>query len=451
MTSARFGVVAIMLAAPLFGWSSALHGAGEPADVVEIRGAVTPLAGSIVSMSQAGVLLQLEAAESTSASASVSGEVGAQRALIGWDQVRLVRGSKAVAAEAFKPFADALWLGRFRLELGDVVMAEQLLEPLFAAPANQPPLGPSGRVLAESILRVRLLRGWTSGATEAWLSWLRARPSVSSSDGPAPRWVGGSVASSAGGGRGEMIEASMGVCPWLPPAASTAFNPGAARNIAAMDVAKFADADSVTKAMLGLYQFDARAELARMEGQAVETSLPAHVSDDAGVRLVYDIVSARWGSTEQRGLARAALERRLRAAQASGQSKAGAMPRTSDKRSEQSEVGDDADNALATARTWEVAWCQLAIGRSLLVEASIAQRRLGVAMILELPAQHATAFPLLAAVAIADASAELDAQGDVAGARRLRADLAALLPDLPEPDPGPLSAPPGGGSLPGGR
>jgi hypothetical protein len=121
-------------------------------------------------------------------------------------------------------------------------------------------------------------------------------------------------------------------------------------------------------------------------GQRVQ--VPESGSEDAGVKLVREMVLSRVGDAEQRKAARELLMRRAES---------------------------------ADVEPWQEAWCRAAVGRSLMSESDGQQRREGVLQALHVPARLARHAPELAALA-------LNELGDSGGAGALKDELARLSP-----------------------
>lgn len=298
-------------------------------------------------------------------------EGGPARALVlGWQSVREVHGAFAERAEEFRGLADKAWRAYSRLERGDVVMAEPVLEELFPVVAGHG--GPTALMVCDGLLKCRLKRGARIGAIEAWLAGVSAREAAG--DGRAA-W---------GDGLESLVDSATGLAPTLPPVWLDA----AGVQVWAASAPKF---EGVAGRLEGLYR-----EAAKSEG-GLSASLPAEAGGESGERLVWEMVTARAGSAEARRIARQALGERI-AARPGG---------------------------------WEEAWARAGLGRSMLREDSEETRRLGVAELLHVPARLADQSPYLAGVALAEAAVEVRRMGNVDGAWRLRSELLARYPEHP--------------------
>jgi hypothetical protein len=372
---------------------------------VELRGFAGESPGQVVGVDRSGIRLRMD----TPGVGEAPG-AGVFR-IVGWDRVRLVQGDFAEQARAFAPLADGLWRGRSRLERGDVRAAEELIEPLWAATTD--PAGPSGAVLCETTLRVRLLRGRVAGAVLPLLMWRRIpRPTQGA------EWVGGQVASA------EVIDPVWRLAPRVPAMFHAELHAAGVRWLS----------DDATWRPLGGKPDDATADLvalyraaAAFEAGGGLSDLPAPVlrSTDPAVMLMGEIVAARVCSGEVRQRARAALEKRLEAIG--------------------TEPPEGSEDAAETP--WVEAWCRAAIGRSLLRETEPAQQRLGVVELLHVPARFGDSLGELAQLALADAIAALRKMGEPAAADVLAGELRRLTKELDwtaiedrtttEPPPGP--------------
>jgi hypothetical protein len=85
----------------------------------------------------------------------------------------------------------------------------------------------------------------------------------------------------------------------------------------------------------------------------------------------------------------------------------------------------------AQTPAWQEAWTNAAIGRSLLREADVEQRWLGVSMLLTLPARLTGTSPYVGGIAMAEAAVALAAMGDLPGASRVKDDMLSRYPQHP--------------------
>src|SRR5262249_21729976 len=125
--------------------------------------------------------------------------------VISWDRVASVQGDLGDAAGPFLATGEKLWRARTRLERGDVVGAEPLVEELFAQFAGQ--RGATAAVAAGGLLRCRLATGAQTGAVVPWLGYLGA---LGENEQP-------TLAGDSDPGAGPAVDAGTGLAPLLPP------------------------------------------------------------------------------------------------------------------------------------------------------------------------------------------------------------------------------------------
>lgn len=287
---------------------------------------------------------------------------------ISWDRVRAVAGERAAEAGQFARLADSAWRARIRLARGDTALAQPLFEDLFERHVRHTGAasGPTGLVIAEGLLQCRTIDGQLAAAIEPWL--LAARLRERSPGAP---------------GLGALDSATL-LAPSLPPIF-----------IATPALAALTDARSLADLVADGANAPASARLAawtlvaaRFEAGQPTGPRPPLDSDHPGVLFISRIVLARTGSPDERAGARDQLRAGL----------------------------------AADAGSWREAWARAAIGRSLLMEKDPALRREGVVELLHLPARFSGTQPTLAALALAEAAAELRRTGDP-GAAALSAEL----------------------------
>ncbi|MEO1008359.1 MAG: hypothetical protein AAFX79_07315 [Planctomycetota bacterium] len=288
--------------------------------------------------------------------------------VVGWD--RVLRAPSALGVdEAQLARGRAIWRARTRVERGDRVLAEPILERLFAEPAAR--TGPTRLVVAEGLLRCRLARGATAAAVEPWLAWLDASAVREPNTAYAGRdW-------SARAGLAGVTDDATELCPQLPPMWL-----GTTAAPLVLGLEPIEGERAKTAALRRLYQASLEHELGRSIGE-----LPEANRDD-GVALVREIVAARAGDDAERNAARAKLGRRLE-----------------------------------SARGWRRAWVLAGLGRSLVAEDDRESRLRGVARLLRVNLLHRRHAPTLADIALAEAAVVLDRLGENDAARRLAADL----------------------------
>jgi len=380
--------------------------------VVKLRHDSALMEGELVSFSPAGLHVRLLSRDATPG----------HEVLISLDRIRDVEGIDEARLSLIGPVMDGLWRGRSRLEREDYELAEKALMPIFEALTERGGLtGPSGSVLAEGVLRIRLNKGWTGAALQPWLLWrvaqeasgrlgLEAGPSSGVGAAPAQRagyteWVGGEVA------RGVLLDRYTGLCVQLPPMfAGSQAERALGATLKNPVWGQMGSTSGSTARIAELYKAAIEGEMSLSRGQEyVLTKALLENSDDPGVQLVSEIVQSRLGDGAQRAEARVMLEGRLT-------------------RAFTRRAGDSDGPALAMP-IWQEAWIRAAIGRSLLREESARIRRQGLVSMLHVPARMGESQPWLAALVLRDAAEAMKASGDVNGAKRLLQDLASRLGD----------------------
>lgn len=304
---------------------------------------------------------------------------------IGWDRVRTVTGEwEEVFEREFASIAENAWRARIRLAREDYVMAEPLLEPLFEDFRGKD--GPTALLVCEGLLECRLERDARHSAFAPWLETLRLRRSIHSE------------LQSAGSGdiRLSLIDASASGSPLdvetgLVPALGPIFLPTRPVQSLANDGAiltQQAD-DPVVRALAAWTRFATERAL------GIDSSPPtlSDAAEDPGVALYRTVIQAQEGPPEEAERARTLLKAQME----------------------------------RHPGTWREAWARAAVGRSLLRQANDPQSRAqGMIHLLHLPARFASEHPSLARLALAEVSAALAAEGEVASAAILREDLKRL-------------------------
>ncbi|MFN0012523.1 MAG: hypothetical protein ACKVS8_12865 [Phycisphaerales bacterium] len=417
---------------------------------VYLRGGTDPLPGRVVRMDAGGVTMTLTADGPGSDGAPAPARAPATTRVVSWDRVRGVEADGSRTREipaAFSELADSLFRARVRLERGDIDLAAPAAERLYARTTTFE--GPSGALLAECVLRVRLARGAHASAIEPWLHMVAAR-GHGGAGSAAEAWVGGTVTLSP------VVDEASGLCPALPPIFSPLRGGASLRALVVSPLWVRPDAKSVAgDGQVRAAELAAWYRAAAGHAAGVLAPLPAardEVADD-GLELVRQVVLSRLGSTEERAKARASLERRLALIVASDGSEATTVQ----------PVNPDTTVAAGVRGRWVEAWCRAAIGLSWLRESAheagsaggtggaatdaegIAQQRGRAAVqLLHVPARFGAELPQLALIALAEAAAELKALGYTQGA-------AALEDELLEADGGWAELPAGVPSAPKDR
>ncbi|XVJ59929.1 MAG: hypothetical protein HEQ23_11220 [Tepidisphaera sp.] len=306
--------------------------------------------------------------------------------VIGWDRVREVTGPLATEASKFTSTAEKAWRARARLERGDWVAAEPLFEELFSEYRTR--TGPTALTVAGGLVRCRLMRGAQTAAVEPWIAWLRAQPTAGAGVDSPPESVGQQVS--------KMIDPGTGLIPGLPPMwVTTAAVQALARSeVPAADQASKPSTQEVRAASLfALYVLAAKADTGGTGGLPERGGATA----DPGVRLVYDIVKSRLGDESQRRDARRSLQERI----------TGGSP------------------------GWVEVWCRVAVGRSLLMEKTEEDRRLGLVSLAYVASRSAPEDAYLTGLALAEMALALSADGNEAAASLFANEAADRFPDHP--------------------
>ncbi len=302
--------------------------------------------------------------------------------VVGWDRVLRTPASLVEAADAYDELALDTWRARARLERGDLVLAEPLLQQIFERAGDVGPVlrGPTGLVVTEGLLRCRLARGASAAALEPWLAWIDA------SIVRQPRTTFAHRDWSQEAGLPPVIDAGTELCPLLPPM----WLATPSLQLVVQLEGTEGERDKAS-AMRALYQAAARHEL----GQTV-TELP-EVPRETASELVRDIVAARVLDEQARAAARARLE--------------SALPNASS--------------------PWLAAWIRAGLGRSLVLEEDEEAKLRGVAQLLRVHVLHRENVPALADVTLAEAAATLASLGQNDSARSLARELARVSPQSP--------------------
>ncbi|MCL4220566.1 MAG: hypothetical protein KJZ65_04265 [Phycisphaerales bacterium] len=301
---------------------------------------------------------------------------GVQRT-VRWDLVKSVSGAEAEAAAGFMDTARTAWRARTRLERGDAVSAEPLFEELY--PQYEGREGEMAALVSEGLLRCRLRRSAQTSAVRPWLAYLVARP-----NGPYRSMVTGALRAAC--------DEQTGLVPSLAPVwESTPAVEAFARSGELVGwSAEGGKLPRRAEVLSGLYLHSARFECGLESGPPTIELTSADLRDP-GIALVHAMVLSRTGGADDRTGARARLSEIVK--------------------------------SVPADRSWIEAWCRLAIGRSLLMETDLEQRRLGVVELLHLPARFADSLPYLAGQALAEAVVALDEMGEAGGASSLLSEL----------------------------
>lgn len=319
--------------------------------------------------------------------------------LISWDRVGKIDGAAAAKAKPFEPVMDQLWRARTRIERGDFLLAEPLVDQLQRTYGAEE--GPSAALVAECLLRCRLARGAQGAATTAWLwlSGLTEKKAAAGAPGKlAPVWIGGTT------DLPPIIDAGTQLAPSVPPI----WTPGAAAQSAATAVEWTAlqARGGNTGLLATMYEKAVRFEA----GLDAEIILDDYAGADPAVSIVRDIVLARGGDEEDREAARQSILKRL--------AMTTARP-------------DPTKPKTAPMPVWLEAWLRIGLGRSMIREADNSVRVRGVIELLHIPARFGVDQPHLAGLALADAAVTMSEVGDTDAAAALKAELTARYPTHP--------------------
>lgn len=297
------------------------------------------------------------------------------RPTLAWSVVRTVRGRGAEEARAFSGVADQAWRGLSRLRRGDPDGAEPLLERLFEQYRNGD--GATTRVVAEGLVACRLGRNGHAGAVEPWTV------AVHAARGPLATSALLAEAVAGEGGHGRLIPSLAPIWTDTPAVRALVDRPGV----------PFQEG-SVAGRLDELYKLAAAWAIGRVEAVALEQGFAA---DDPELRFVEAVVFAQIGDDAARATARAELAVTIE----------GGVP------------------------AWAEAWARVAMGRSLLAEASREDQLLGIAELLRVPAALQAEQPYLAGLALSEAVQAADRLGMGDGADRLEDEFQRAFPGHP--------------------
>lgn len=295
---------------------------------------------------------------------------------IPWDRVKRVRGEGAEQFAAHEKIAEDAWRARTRLERGDAALAEPLFESLFARFADTS--GPTAELVCQGLLLCRLDRGAVIEAIRPWLESVRQL-----SDGAERRtWPFGAPS----------VDERTLLSPLLPPL----WLDGPALNayLRTQRATPASEGSPLAAALESWYRFSARAV-----GGASEPppEIPPDLAAHPGLLFVSRIVLADVGAGNDRLKARDALQGHIERHRGA----------------------------------WSEAWAHVAIGRSLLDEASPDIRADGMNHLLQVPARFGSSQPYLAGLALAEVGAAMARDGDEEASSKLLEQLETLYPGHP--------------------
>lgn len=364
--STRAGVmrgVTILLLALL---AAPLRPASADPDRIELRGGAPALAGRISGVGDGGI--------------TIVDASGTSRAL-SWDRVRGVDSPQWQRdVDRRMSMATDLWRARIRIERGDTELAEPLLEA--HADLMRSSRSETGLIVAEGLLRCRLSRGEHALAIEPAIRTASLRRS--------------GVTTGAFAGLPPVIDAPTGLCPQLPPIVIQ--GPAVATMRSSLE-AIVAGSDPIAAEVAALYR----------------ESLV--VAGDGEILPVHDLPRPLPGAPGDPG---ATLLRALLAAMAPRASDAAADAASAARGDARRRLIESSSQVPALSRPWAAAWAAFFIGASSLKEQDAAQRLRGIVALLTIPAEAGRRRPWLAGVALVAAARALAAEGDAAGAARLR-------------------------------
>jgi hypothetical protein len=307
--------------------------------------------------------------------------VAARRFLVGLDRIAQPPTLLASSFERVRGVSERAWRARIRLERGDLIAAEPLLEELAKEIGSA--RGATPELVHRGLLACRLARGVHTGALESYIRWRLAAEGLGED-------------STSSAGLDAAIDSSTRLATQLPPM----WIDGPATQAFARSATHVEDGTTGAAAALArLYEAAAKVASGEALTEAWDPLAPgvgvgsAAVGDE-GVSLVRDIVAARLGDDATRSKARNDLLRRT----------------------------------AASIPAWQHAWILTGAGQSLVRESDRELRLRGVAMLLEVPARFEDACPYLTGLAMAEAAIALGDMGDVASALRVRSDLAGRWP-----------------------
>ena len=335
--------------------------------VITPRGGGLAIEREVLSVTEAGVL-------------TVDGN---QRVLIGLDRVKGISGAASGAFAQHAPLATELWRARVRLERADISGAEPIFER--HAPTYAMMSGPTAALVHVGLMRCRIERGALSGALFPWLQAVAA---------------GDAVDHAASVIRSEsrdalLVDRETGLAPSLAPLFVDVPSTRALLKSAWPHESFRGDDRKDVERALELSAWY-RAALCFELGERVDAPA-AQGSSDRGLTLIREIVLARVADPARRAVARNSLKIRAQESQSA----------------------------------WIRVWTNVAIGRSLLLEADLEDQLLGVGLLLEVVAVEPGVLPELTAIAYAEAATTLDVLGERSDALKLWAELEAFAPDHP--------------------
>jgi hypothetical protein len=330
------------------------------ADVVHRRAGMPSVEGRITKFDDAGITVDRRMPEPE---------------FIRWDFVREIEIDRTEPGlQPYREVAANLWRARTRLERQDAALAEPIFERLFQRYRGQ--TSETALLVAEGLLRCRLMRGANDAAVIAALETIRMRraikPASQSFAGLAPIW-----------------DEQTSLCVELPPVWVMSNSlVQLERELAAYNAGN----DTTVAAMANLYLKAVRYQIGVRQDSDQRTLSAEH----PGVALLSGIVELHNPEPQRRAAAREILLRDLHAVPA-----------------------------------WQAAWACYFTGASLLAESDPAQHDAGMVNLAYLPARYGDSQSYLAGMAMANLADACDAEGESAAAASLRNELFARFPQHP--------------------
>ncbi|NEQ50168.1 MAG: hypothetical protein F6K11_08565 [Leptolyngbya sp. SIO3F4] len=271
-----------------------------------------------------------------------------RESILGWHEIAEFQGEAHGVAAAYLPIAETAWRGLNRLERGDRVAAEPSLESAFQEVGRG--VGPTAAAVAEGLLECRISRGALALSVEPFL------------------YV---VLNDTEGEMSEGFDSKLRLCVDLPPIWGSQAGLSAMVADISMDEFTAWQGDKRTYQLAQLY---ATAAIHEISGRA---PVPNFQPTDEGVRLIFEMVVSRVGSSEEREESRNQLFARL-----------------------DQDIPD-----------WQRAWIHAAVGHSLLLEQDDRSSRLGIVQLMYVPAIYDDSQPYLAGVCLSRAALQLESMG----------------------------------------
>lgn len=329
------------------------------ADVIHRRIGMASVEGRIVKFDDAGVTVERGLP---------------QPEFIRWDHVRdFVIDRPEPGLEPYREIAANLWRARTRLERHDAVLAEPLFERLFDRYRGQ--THETALLVAEGLLRCRLLRGANDAAVIPALETMRIRRAIQ-------------TALPIFSGLAPIFDEQTSLCVELPPAWVVSTNLiHLERDLPAYN----AGTDTVVASIANLYLKALRQQIGARQ-QEQRTLAAEH----PGVAFLSSLLDANDADDQTRAAARQALLA-----------------------------------AVDAAPAWQAAWSRYVIGVSFLAESDSTHHDAGMVNLAYLPARYGEAQPYLTGLALARMADACETAGETAAANSLRNELLARFPHHP--------------------